>query len=70
MAIPATALRSDGGERSVFVVDGESVRKTRISTGLELSEWVEVVEGLLDGDRVVIAAAGMLQDGSGVRVQP
>ena len=70
MAIPFTALRSDGGEQSVFVVDGERVRGTTISTGVKLSEWVEVVEGLRDGDRVVIAAAGVLRDGTRVRVQP
>jgi len=44
-----------GSEHEVYVLSNGSVRKTSIRTGLKTEEYVEVVQGLQEGDRVVLS---------------
>ena len=44
-----------GDDHEVFVLSNGMAVKTRIQTGLRTEEYVEVVEGLLEGDRVVLS---------------
>lgn len=68
LAIPRTALLEDDGESAVFVVrDGKAVR-TAIATGYVEGGWIEVRDGLQEGDRVVTAGKVALRDGSAVQV--
>ena len=68
LAIPRPALLEDDGETAVFVVrDGIAVR-TVITTGYVDGGFIEVREGLSEGDRVVTAGKVALRDGSPVQV--
>ena len=68
LAIPRPALIEDDGETAVFVVrDGIAVR-TVITTGYVDGGFIEVREGLSEGDRVVTAGKVALRDGSPVQV--
>ena len=44
-----------GNEHEIFVLFDGTARKTKIRTGLRTDEYVEVVEGLKEGDRVVLS---------------
>ena len=44
-----------GDDHEVFVLSNGMAVKTRIQTGLRTEEYVEVVKGLLEGDRVVLS---------------
>ena len=44
-----------GSEHEVYVLSNGSARKTSIRTGLKTEEYVEVVQGLQAGDRVVLS---------------
>ncbi|MBJ6977923.1 MULTISPECIES: efflux RND transporter periplasmic adaptor subunit [unclassified Luteimonas] len=68
LAIPRTALLEDDGEPAVYVVrDGKAVR-TAITTGYVDGAFIEVREGLVEGERVVTAGKVALRDGSAVQV--
>ena len=66
LTVPVTALRSQGGEYSVFLVQGETARRRPVKTGLESAEWIQVVEGLHPSDAIVVATASPLSDGARV----
>ncbi|MEN1959658.1 efflux RND transporter periplasmic adaptor subunit [Luteimonas sp. MJ246] len=68
LAIPRGALLEDDGEPAVFLVrDGKAVR-TAIKTGYVDGGFIEVRDGLVEGDRVITAGKIALRDGSAVQV--
>lgn len=67
LRVPASAVfRSDGGD-AVFRIDGSRARLTSVRAGLQGGGWVEVLEGLDAGDRVVVHPDRELADGARVR---
>ena len=64
LAIPKLALVEDGALRSVFVAEADTVRKVEIETGLYDESHVEILEGLFEGDFVVMMGQGGLRTGS------
>jgi len=64
LAIPKIALVEEGALRSVFVAEADTVRKVEIATGLYDETHVEVLEGLVDGDFVVVLGQGGLRTGA------
>lgn len=70
VSVPVAALHVEGSERAVFVVEGGRARLTKVKTGIESPEFVQIVDGLRGGEQVVVAAAGALKDGEAVSVRP
>jgi RND family efflux transporter MFP subunit len=68
LAIPKIALVEEGGLRSVFVAAADSVRKTEVHTGLYDEEFVEILDGIEDGQFVVAVGQGGLRSGSRIEV--
>lgn len=71
LARRAALMRRDG-HPEVFVVEGEgedaTARTRRVRTGRSAGEWVEIVEGLDPGDRVVWDGQFALADGAFVTI--
>ncbi len=70
MTVPIAAIRVQGSERSVFVVQNSKAHQVKVKTGIESPEWIQIAEGLHGGEAVVVASAGALHDGSAVSVRP
>jgi RND family efflux transporter MFP subunit len=69
LALPAAAVRSEGGSAFVYVVaEGDAARRVPIEIGLDANGWVEVTRGLTGQERVVANAVGTLVDGGPLRV--
>lgn len=72
LAVPAAALREgrDGGRPFVYRVKGEQIEVTEITPGLadEAQGVVQILDGLSEGDRVVVGNVGLLGDGMRVRM--
>jgi multidrug efflux pump subunit AcrA (membrane-fusion protein) len=66
VASEAAILRDDEGPY-VFVINGEHVRRQRVSLGLVEGAVHEVTAGLKDGDVVVVRGQRQLRDGQAVR---
>ncbi len=68
LAIPREALAGSIRVPTVFVVEGGIARLRTIVLGDESGDFLEVREGLAEGDKVVISGQGNLKDGTAVSV--
>ncbi|MCY4029268.1 MAG: efflux RND transporter periplasmic adaptor subunit [Acidobacteria bacterium] len=72
LVVPREAVVVRTSARGVFVVDdageGRNARFAALVTGLEDDRYVEVVDGVAEGDRVVTTGAAGLQHGDPVRL--
>lgn len=68
LVIPRNALLEDGGAPSVYAVRDAKAVRTAVQLGYAEGEWVEVREGLREGDPVVVAGKAALRDGTQVQV--
>lgn len=65
--VPVDAIVEKSGKKYVFkVVDGKA-QLTKVTLGLTSQDKVEIVEGLKNGDKVVIKGVEKLKDGQGVK---
>ena len=68
LVIPRTALLEDGNAPAVYTVKADKATRTALKLGYIDGQWVEVREGLLEGDPVVVAGKTALREGSAVQV--
>jgi hypothetical protein len=68
LMIPRDAIVSSVKEPSVYLIDGSLVRLTRITTGRDRGEYLEVLSGLSENDRVVTNGQITLMDGANISV--
>lgn len=59
--LPGTAVRSAGSNHSVYVVKDDVVDVRRVAIGSQQDGLVEIVEGVNDGEMVVLKAGGFLK---------
>ena len=68
LQIPRTALLDGDGPPKVFVVKDGKAAERAVKLGLSSGAWIEVTEGLRDGDQVVVVGQGAVKPGATVRV--
>ncbi|HNV77875.1 MAG TPA: efflux RND transporter periplasmic adaptor subunit [Thermomonas sp.] len=68
LVIPRTALLEDGSSPAVYTVKADKATRVALKLGYVDGEWVEVRDGLRQGDPVVIAGKAALREGSAVQV--
>lgn len=66
--LPGTAVRRAGGVSSVYVVRNDIVSVRNVAVGAQRDNLVEILEGVGDGEMVVMKAGGFLKGGD--RVTP
>jgi RND family efflux transporter MFP subunit len=67
--VPKAAVRTADGRKIVFVLKQDRVERRAVSVGLEQGDQVEVVSGVVAGERVVVDGPQTLKDGDKVKVQ-
>lgn len=68
LVVPREAVLEDDAQPAVFVVrDGKAVRQP-VRTGARSGGFIEVVEGVADGESVVTTGSATLRDGAKVQV--
>jgi RND family efflux transporter MFP subunit len=70
VAVPASAVREEGGARVLYVLADEKLQRRQVKTALMQGEWVAITEGVAPGERVVRYNLGPLKDGSRAAVKP
>lgn len=68
LQIPRNAIIQEAGDPAVFVVDGDTAHRRLVSTGYVQGARVEILDGLTDGERLVLVGQAGLKDGSRVSV--
>jgi RND family efflux transporter MFP subunit len=69
MLIPADAVQKIQGQNGVFVLERDTVRFQRLSLGDQRSGKVAVLEGLTEGDEIVLDPPSSLRSGDRVRIK-
>lgn len=68
LAVPASALLGSAKEAKVFVAKGNAAEKRSIKTGIVVSNKVEVLEGLQQGEKVIISGQLNLENGTAISI--
>lgn len=68
LRIPRTALLDGDGPPKVFVVKDGKAAERAVKLGLANGGWIEITEGLRDGEQVVVVGQGAVKPGAPVRV--
>lgn len=66
LVVPLDAVIEEDGVYSVFVVEEGVARERHLEIGLETDDHIEVVEGLSEGDEIVVRGQHYLEEGTGV----
>ena len=67
--VPKAALRTEGDQAYVFVINGDLVERRAVRTGGSDGDRLEVVGGLRPGEQVVMAPPADLANGARVRIK-
>jgi cobalt-zinc-cadmium efflux system membrane fusion protein len=54
ISIPVAAVLDDGGKSVVFIANGSDYKKVQVTTGIQNNDRVEIIDGLKEGDKVVV----------------
>jgi membrane fusion protein (multidrug efflux system) len=68
LVVPRAAILRELQSTHVFTMEGDTVTKQIVELGIEESDRVEVIDGLVAGAQVVVAGQGSLKDGVRVRI--
>jgi RND family efflux transporter MFP subunit len=70
IAVPSAAVLNDEGRSYVWVAKSGKVERRILQVGVTEGGFVQVIEGLETGEKVVVEGTGGLMDGSLVEVAP
>lgn len=70
VVVPQEAIVFRDGAPAILVLQGNSVTQRALVTGARQDGVVEVLDGVAEGEQVVVSGAGFLTDGDRVRVSP
>ena len=68
LAVPREAVLKEEGKPFVFTVEGNQAIRKPVVTGIEQERLIEIVEGVKDGDKVVVRGQESLRDLSTIRI--
>ena len=68
IVVPTAAVIQNNGESMVFVTDGQIASKRVVKIGLKNDKFIQVLEGLSEGEQVVVSNVGALADNIRVKV--
>jgi len=68
LVVPVEAVLEERGARFVFLVKGDQAFRKDVVTGIQQERVVEILDGLKEGDEVIIRGQESAKDGAPVRV--
>jgi membrane fusion protein (multidrug efflux system) len=68
LTIPRRGLISDAGELYVYIAEADTVRKASVRVGYQDESYTEIVDGVEEGDTVVVIGVGGLRTGTKVKI--
>lgn len=70
VVLPVESVVRRSGGNVVFIADGDQAREQPVALGKRTRAWIEVVDGVAPGDRIVVDGAGFLSDGAPIAADP
>lgn len=69
IAIPIAAVIERPQKKVCFIAEEGKTKEVVIKTGLETEGWVQILEGLTSGDKLIVEGQEQLKNGSAVKIQ-
>lgn len=66
--LPRNAVLTKDGETYIYIMEGNTVKKTLVETGIETGETIEITSGISDGMEIVTRGQTYVSDGEEVNV--
>ena len=70
IAVPVTAVGSEGAETTVMAVKDGLVSRVVVKTGIRDGGWIEILSGLTEGESIVAKAGAFVADGDKINPVP
>jgi RND family efflux transporter MFP subunit len=67
--VPKSAIRNDSGKQIVYLVRDQKLERRAVILGAERGNDVEILAGLVPGDKLVVSGADKLHEGQAVEVK-
>jgi RND family efflux transporter MFP subunit len=67
--VPQDAVRDDGGQRIVFLLNGDHVERHAVKVGANIGAQTQILAGLASGNTVVVGGPVDLRDGEAVAIR-
>ncbi|WP_147535292.1 efflux RND transporter periplasmic adaptor subunit [Bacillus marasmi] len=67
LAVPRKSIVEKQDSTYIFIVDGKKLRKQAVTTGMGDGDWLEILEGVKAGDKIVNNPSAKLKDGMEVK---
>jgi HlyD family secretion protein len=68
LVVPRTSVLGEEGKQFVFTVEGNQAFRKPVVTGIEQEGLIEIVEGVKEGDKIVVRGQESLRDRSTIRI--
>jgi RND family efflux transporter MFP subunit len=69
LCVPRNAVVPKGSMQVAYIIDKDSrARMIQVKTGIENSSYIEILEGLKEGQQVILKGNTLVEDGTKVRV--
>jgi membrane fusion protein (multidrug efflux system) len=68
VVVPVTSLLYDNATTRLFVVEGDKARERLVKPGGKYGEYMEIAEGVKDGDTIVTVGQNNLMEGATIHV--
>ncbi len=69
IVIPAAAIRDSGGKKSIFIVFQGKATERIIKVGNQTSKGIEIADGLIGGEEIILSPPTTLKDGDRVAIK-
>jgi RND family efflux transporter MFP subunit len=68
LLVPSRAVSGPAGARAVFIVKGGLIERRAVRVGSDMAGLSEILEGVVEGDSVIVSGTSMLREGGKARV--
>jgi multidrug efflux pump subunit AcrA (membrane-fusion protein) len=68
VVVPITAIMYEDSRMKVFTAEGDRAKEKPVKAGSKYGEYMEIVEGLQNGETIVVAGQNNLADGVKINV--
>ncbi len=69
LVIPKESIREKNGNKFVYMVVDDSVVEIPVTTGRDMGSFIEIINGLENGDRVISKITDEIKDGISVKIK-
>jgi multidrug efflux pump subunit AcrA (membrane-fusion protein) len=66
--VPRAAVFTDRGEQIVYVASDSTADRRAVEAGFEDEDYVEILSGLTEGERVVVQGQRSLKPGAPIKI--